>query len=198
MRSPSPRAGGPRGAGRFSGAVRRKRGKRVKEAYFAGGCFWCVTPSFRDAPGVTGVTSGYSGGEEADPTYEAVKSQRTGHRETVRVTYDESLTSFQALFDLFLESVDPFDGGGQYIDRGRSYTLAAYYGNEEERTCAEKALRKLEAASGRTPAVALEPFRAFYEVEEYHQDYDLKNPEAFEKELRESGRLSPKEREDAR
>ena len=94
-------------------------------------------------------------------------------------------------FDLFLDSVDPFDGGGQYIDRGHSYTLAVYYVREEERNYAEKALSALEKESGKTPAVALEPFVSFYEAEEYHQDYDLKNPEAFRRELLESGRLSP-------
>ncbi len=163
----------------------------MKYAYFAAGCFWCVTPVFRDAPGVVSCVSGYSGGSEENPHYEDVKSQKTGHRETVRVTYDESVTGWGSLFDLFLDSVDPFDGGGQYIDRGHSYTLAVYYVREEERNYAEKALSALEKESGKTPAVALEPFVSFYEAEEYHQDYDLKNPEAFRRELLESGRLSP-------
>jgi len=162
----------------------------MKNAYFAGGCFWCLTPAFRGVPGVLGTVSGYSGGSEENPLYEDVKGQRTGHRETVKVTYDESVIGWETLFDLFLDAVDPFDGGGQYIDRGRSYTLAAYYTREEERIYAEKALSALEKESGKTPAVALEPFRSFYEAEEVHQDYDLKNPEAFRRELLESGRLS--------
>jgi len=162
----------------------------MRHAYFAAGCFWCVTPVFRNAPGVLACVSGYSGGSEEDPRYEDVKSQKTGHRETVRVSYDEALTGWPELFDLFLENVDPFDAEGQFIDRGHSYTLAAYYEEASEREYAERALRSLEESDGRKPAVALEPFQSFFEAEEYHQDYDLKNPEAFQKELKESGRLS--------
>ena len=65
------------------------------------------------------MTSGYCGGDETDPTYEAVKSQTTGHRETVRIVYDDALISFDRLLAIFLDNVDPFDGGGQFIDRGR-------------------------------------------------------------------------------
>ena len=160
----------------------------MRYAYFAAGCFWCVTPVFRDAPGVVSCVSGYSGGNEENPRYEDVKGQKTGHRETVRIAYDEGRISWEELFDLFLKNVDPFDAEGQYIDRGHSYTLAAYYSDPSERSYAEKALRELEGESGRKPAVALEPFGSFFMAEEYHQDYDLKNPEEFRKEWRESGR----------
>lgn len=160
----------------------------MKTAYFAAGCFWCITPVFREREGVLGVTSGYSGGEEKNPRYEDVKSQKTGHREAVRIDYDEERVSFDALMDLFLDHVDPFDDGGQFIDRGYSYTLAVYWTEERERVCAEEAIRGLRQSSGRQVFVSVEPFRGFYEAEAYHQDYDLKNPDAFEKELRESGR----------
>ena len=157
----------------------------MKYAYFAGGCFWCITPAFRDKLGVRSVVAGFSGGCERDPSYEDVKRQLTGHRECVRVGYDGD---FAALVDVFLSSVDPFDGGGQYIDRGRSYTLAIYYTSEDERAVAEEKIAALAVQSGKTPQIALEPFRAFYAAGDEHQDYDLKNPEAFERELRESGR----------
>ena len=160
----------------------------ARQAYFAGGCFWCISPVFRSLPGVKGVESGYSGGAEADPAYEDVKKQRTGHRETVRLDYDEAETSFGRLMEVFLKNVDPFDGGGQFIDRGRSYTLAVYYTCEEERAEARRQLDALAQETEKTPQVALEPFSAFYRAEEYHQDYDLKNPEAFQKEIEESGR----------
>ena len=96
--------------------------------------------------------------------------------------------SFRELFNLFLCSVDPFDAGGQFIDRGFSYTLAVYYLSDEQKQSAEDRIRKLENASGKKVCISLEPFRNFYTAEEYHQNYDLKNPEAFEKELIESGR----------
>lgn len=160
----------------------------MKTAYFAGGCFWCITPTFEETKGVLSVRCGYSGGEEKNPTYEEVKSQQTGHRESLRVDYDETKVSFETLLDLFLSSVDVFDGGGQFIDRGHSYTLAVYCQNEEEKATAKEKLRTIEKESGKKTFVALEDFREFFDAEEYHQDYYKKNPEAFEKELLESGR----------
>ncbi len=73
----------------------------METAYFAGGCFWCITPTFREMDGVYDVVSGYSGGDEENPTYEDVKYQRTGHRETIRVDYDPGKVSFEKLFDIF-------------------------------------------------------------------------------------------------
>ena len=160
-------------------------------AYFAGGCFWCVTPIYR-IYGVDRVVSGYSGGEEKDPSYEDVKAQKTGHRETVMLEYDPAKVSFERLLDIYFANVDPFDPGGQFIDRGRSYTLAIYYASEEQRELAEARIKKLEAESGRKVFVTLEPFGSFFEAEEYHQDYDLKHPGDLEIELIESGRKPPK------
>ena len=160
----------------------------MEYAYFAGGCFWCVTPIFKIQNGVKGVVSGFSGGDEKDPSYEDVKYQRTGHRETVRIEYDPGVISYGALLDIFLTGVDPYDGEGQYIDRGRSYTLAVYYLNEDERKLATEKIEELRKASGRDIFIEVEPFKSFYSADEKHQDYYLKNPEAFEKELIESGR----------
>ncbi len=157
------------------------------KAYFAGGCFWCVTPIYK-MYGVDKVVCGYSGGDEPNPTYEDVKAQKTGHRETIMLEYDPGKVSYDFLLDIFLANVDPFDGEGQFIDKGFSYTLAVYYTCEEERVLAQKRIEALSAESGKEVHIALEPFKSFYEAEEYHQDYYLKNPEAFEKELRESGR----------
>lgn len=161
----------------------------TKTVYFAGGCFWCIEPIFTELEGVVSVTSGYCGGDEADPTYEDVKAQRTHHRETIRVEYDPEKITYDSLLTVFLESVDPFDAGGQFVDRGDSYTLAVYVTDESERVTAELKLRDLAEEEGKMPAVSIEPYKTFYPAEEYHQDYYLKNPEAFEKELEESGRL---------
>lgn len=159
----------------------------MSNAYFAGGCFWCITPVFIDA-GALRVECGYSGGSEAAPSYHDVKSQMTGHRETVRIEYDPEKLSFDRLVDIFLENVDPFDGEGQFIDRGRSYTLAIYYLTEEEKKTATVKIAELEERAGRKACISVEPFRSFFSAEEEHQDYYLKNPEAFERELKESGR----------
>jgi peptide-methionine (S)-S-oxide reductase len=161
----------------------------MKTAYFAGGCFWCITPTFQEMEGVYKVTSGYSGGDEEAPTYLDVKYQRTMHRETIRIDYDPEKRSFAELVQMFLDGVDPFDGEGQFIDRGHSYTLAVYYLNQEEHQIADAAIQALEAESGQKVYVSLEPFTAFYTAEEEHQDYYKKNPEAFRQGLIDSGRL---------
>ena len=161
----------------------------METAYFAGGCFWCITPVFRDTQGVAAVTSGYSVGQEVNPAYADVKYQRTGHRETIRVIFDPEKVSFAALLDLFLESVDPFDGEGQFIDRGHSYTLAVYWTSDAQRAAAQERIARLEATSGRHVWVSLEPFSSFYDAEEEHQNYDLKHPQEFRQELIDSGRI---------
>ena len=158
-------------------------------AYFAGGCFWCITPTFREMEGVSNVVSGYSGGQESNPVYEDVKYQRTGHRETIAIHYDPEKVSFRELFSVFLDGVDPFDEGGQFIDRGHSYTLAVYYLTEEEKSIAEAGIRALQEQAGQTVFISVEPFTAFWDAEEEHQDYYRKHPEEFRKELIESGRI---------
>lgn len=163
--------------------------KALETAYFAGGCFWCITPTFKEMEGVVDVVSGYSGGEEMDPTYLDVKNQKTGHRETIRIDYSPEKVSFSELFDIFLAGVDPFDGEGQFIDRGHSYTLAVYYLSEDQKRIAENGIQQLEAESGQPVRISVEPFKSFYCAEEYHQNYYLKHPKEFQQELIDSGRI---------
>lgn len=160
----------------------------MKNAYFAGGCFWCIASVFDATDGVVQVVSGFSGGEERNPAYEDVKAQRTNHRETVKIIYDETAVGYEKLVSVLLANTDPHDPDGQYIDRGRSYSLAVYYETPREKETAERLLRDLERESGKSVFVALEPFKAFYAADEYHQDYHKKRPEEFEKELIASGR----------
>ena len=157
-------------------------------AYFAGGCFWCIAPIFRDSPGVLSATVGFSGGDEQDPTYEDVKSGKTHHRETIKVCYDPSLVTFENLLELFLWNIDPFDAEGQFIDRGKSYTLAVYYTSEAERQIVKDKLMLLKKESGKEPQITLAPFHSFYPATEEHQNFDLKNPYRYQSELQESGR----------
>ena len=164
----------------------------AKTAYFAGGCFWCITPTFQEMEGVHSVTSGYAGGDEADPTYLDVKHQRTGHRETIRIVYDPEIVTYETLFDIFLSGVDPFDPGGQFIDRGHSYTLAVYYQEPQEQRIAQTAIDALAQSSGKSVYISVEPYKNFYCAEEEHQDYYKKHPLEFQQELVESGRLSRK------
>lgn len=160
----------------------------MKIAYFAGGCFWCIAALLDTIEGVHKIVSGYSGGDEINPTYEEVKAQKTGHRESIKVIYDENKTSYEKILEMFLNNIDPFDDGGQFIDRGHSYTTAIYYTNEQELSTAKLAINKVEKENNRKTAVAIEPFKSFYEAEEYHQDFHLKNPDKIKKEFEESGR----------
>ena len=138
--------------------------------------------------GVEQVICGYSGGDERAPRYEDVKAQRTGHRETIKLVYDPDVVSYSELLDIYLANVDPFDAEGQFIDKGFSYTLAVYYTSDAERKTAAEKIKEFQEQGGKAVHIALEPFKFFCEAEEYHQDWYLKNPEAFEKEMKESGR----------
>lgn len=160
----------------------------MKQAYFAGGCFWCIASCFNQLDGVKQVLSGFSGGKEINPTYEDVKAQLTGHRETIKIIYDENKVSFEQLLKIFVDNVDLYDAGGQFIDRGHSYSLAIYYQNEQEKEISIKLLKEQEKISKKTPCVSLEEFDRFYLASEYHQDFNLKHPEQFEEELISSGR----------
>jgi methionine-S-sulfoxide reductase len=108
----------------------------MKTIYFAGGCFWCVTPIYK-MYGVDQVICGYAGGDVVNPTYEQVKTQTTGHRETIKLVYDPARVSYERLLDIYLANVDPYDSEGQFIDKGFPYTLAIFYKNEAEREAAE-------------------------------------------------------------
>lgn len=157
-------------------------------AYFAGGCFWCITEPFYDIDGVIKVESGFSGGDEINPNYEDVKAQKTSHRETIKVIYDESKVDYKTLLDTFLNHVDLTDDGGQFIDRGFSYTLAIFYNNVNEEKIIRKTIKEIEDKYNIKACVSVLPFKNFYIADEYHQDYFRKNKEEYLKEMIESGR----------
>ncbi len=140
----------------------------------AGGCFWCVEHDMHEAPGVTAVTSGYSGGETTNPTYE----NHTGHKEVILVEYDESKTSYKKLLQFFIDHIDPTDASGQFADRGDSYKSGIFYENDEEKSIAVSVLAELDASHvyDLPHAVEVLPRAPFYTAEEYHQDYASKNP----------------------
>lgn len=93
-------------------------------ATFAGGCFWCMVKPFDEQPGIIQVVSGYTGGHAVNPTYEQVCSDKTGHYEAVQITFDPSVYSYERLLEIFWQSIDPTDAGGQFGDRGSSYLTA--------------------------------------------------------------------------
>lgn len=146
----------------------------TKSLILAGGCFWCVEHDLREAPGVLSVTSGYSGGDMENPTYE----NHGGHREAVLVEYDDQKTSYKKLLQFFVDHIDPTDAGGQFGDRGESYRTAIFYENDEERSVAEFVVRELDESNVYDVPSTIEILqrKAFNEAEDYHQKYAEKNP----------------------
>lgn len=154
----------------------------VETAVFAGGCFWCMETAYEGRPGVMSVVSGYAGGNTQNPTYEEVSSGRTGHAESVQVTFDPKKTSYAELLKIFWRNVDPTDAGGQFCDRGNQYRSEIFYANENQRRLAEQSKQdvlKTKNFSGSivTPITAL---KQFYPAEDYHQDFYKKNPIRYE------------------
>lgn len=158
----------------------KESGNAWKEAYFAGGCFWCIEAAFKLVKGVTGVVSGYAGGKTPNPMYEQVSSGKTGHAETVRITYDAKEISYEGLLDVFFAVHDPTTLNRQGADVGSQYRSAVFYADDLQREIAEKYLSLLEKESALDAPVVtkIEPLGAFYEAESYHQDYFARNPDA--------------------
>lgn len=142
----------------------------LQTAVVAGGCFWCVEADFEKVRGVSEVVSGFSGGDVANPTYRQVVRGGTGHREVVEITFDADVISYDQLLDMFLRSIDPLDAGGQFCDRGFSYS-PAIYATAAQAGAAEAAVSRAEGALGRSIAVPVESSAPFYPADAYHQDY---------------------------
>lgn len=148
----------------------------MRYGYFAGGCFWCIESDFEKLDGVGDVISGYTGGDQDNPTYKQVTYQPTGHREAVKVPYDPKVVSYTELVRYFFRHIDPLDPRGQFCDKGPSYTTAIWVTNEDERIIAEQ--MKAEAAKELNQVIVtpILEAKAFWDAEGYHQDYYKKNP----------------------
>src|ERR1043166_1903349 len=152
--------------------------KTQETATFAGGCFWCMEPPFDKIDGDISTTSGYTGGQTKNPTYEEVSSGGTGHAESVQIVFDPTKVSYEQLLDVFWHNIDPFTPNGQFCDHGRQYRTAIFYHSEEQKRLAEASKQALEQSGRFTKPIVTEivPAGEFYKAEEYHQDYYQKNP----------------------
>ena len=150
----------------------------VERAVFAGGCFWCEETAFEGKPGVISVISGYAGGATKNPTYEEVSSGRTGHAESVEVTYDSKKTSYKDLLTIFWHNVDPTDDGGQFCDRGNQYRSEIFYRDENQRKLAEASKQEVNKTKKFSQPIVtrITKLDHFYPAEEYHQDFYKKSP----------------------
>ena len=160
-------------------AVDRTPAPGLQTAVFAGGCFWGVDAVYKHVKGVTRVVSGYAGGVAATAHYEEVGSGETGHAESVEVTYDPSVVSYGTLLKVFFTVAhDPTELNRQGPDTGPQYRSTIFFSNEEQRAAAAAYIAALDKAKVyRRPIVTtLEPLKAFYPAEDYHQNYLALHP----------------------
>ena len=141
----------------------------AETAIYAGGCFWCVESDLESVTGVRSVVSGYAGGKTADPTYRTYHDG--GHREVVKVDFDETKVSYEQLTGIFLRTIDVLDDGGQFCDRGHGYSPAIYALDDEQAKAAKAAIAAGEKVIGRSFHVPVEGNAPFTAAEDYHQDY---------------------------
>ncbi len=150
----------------------------LSKAYLASGCFWCVEAIYESLEGVSEVVSGYAEGKESTARYDLVSSGRTAHVEAVVVYYDSSIISYDKLIQVFFASGDPTTLNRQGPDRGYQYRSAIYYQNDKEKAVAESYKTALETSKVFSDPIVTDiiPFTTFFPAEEYHQDFERKNP----------------------
>ena len=152
--------------------------EELRKATFGAGCFWCTEAIFEQLAGVLSVASGYSGGQTKTPSYKDVSTGSTGHAEVVQIDYDPTVLSYEQLLEVFWKSHDPTTLNRQGADVGTQYRSVIFFHDEEQRALAEHYKRTLDASAAfEQPIVTtIEPLRAFYSAEDYHQNYYDLNP----------------------
>jgi len=150
--------------------------KNIKEAYFAGGCFWCMEEFFDKVEGVEEVISGYSGGNTQSPTYQEVTYGNTGHFEVAKIIYDANIINYKKLIGFYWKNIDPFDSAGQFCDKGLSYRSVAFYKTQIEKDEIKNSIITIEKKfKGKKVVTFIRKFEKFYPAEDYHQNYYQEN-----------------------
>jgi peptide-methionine (S)-S-oxide reductase len=149
-------------------------------ATLAGGCFWCLEAVYDQLKGVLDVVSGYSGGQVVEPSYQAVCTGKTGHAESVQLTFDPSVISYRELLEVFFTIHDPTTLNRQGADVGTQYRSAIFYHSLEQKATAELIIHELELENmwGKPIVTEITPLSIFYQAEDYHQEYFQRNPYA--------------------
>lgn len=150
---------------------------KYSQATFASGCFWCVEAAFESVKGVEEAVSGYSGGKEANPTYQMVGAHQTGHAESVEVYYDPAVVTYETLLKVYFGSQDPTQVDGQGPDHGTPYRSLIFYRTPEEKMQAEKYKSEIQKNFSKPITAQIVPFEKFWPAEDYHQDYIVHNPD---------------------
>ena len=175
--------------------IREKIPPNTDRAILASGCFWCLETVMEATEGIVSAINGYAGGQEFDPTYQEVYTGKTGHREAVVVYYDPRKISYSKVLDVFWRNIDPTDAGGQFFDRGSTYTTAIFYETSQQKQQAETSKAGLAKAELFEKPIVTEiiPFTTFYEAEQYHQGFSQKSPLRYQQYSQASGRQQFKE-----
>ncbi|MDH3443875.1 MAG: peptide-methionine (S)-S-oxide reductase MsrA [Deltaproteobacteria bacterium] len=151
-------------------------GSDTAKATFAGGCFWCMEPPYDKLDGVFSTTSGYTGGQAKNPTYQEVSGGTTGHAESVQITYDPKKITYEKLLEVFWRNVDPLTANRQFCDAGSEYRTAIFYHDDMQKKLAEKSKAEIQKRFKEPVVTEIAAVGEFYRAEEYHQDYYTKNP----------------------
>jgi peptide-methionine (S)-S-oxide reductase len=162
----------------FNNQLVNMQDKKLQKATFGSGCFWCTEAVFELVEGVTSVTSGYTGGNIKNPTYEEVCSEKSGHAEAIQLTFDSEVISYDELLEIFWKTHDPTTLNRQGNDAGTQYRSVIFYHSEEQKKLAEKYKEALDKSGAWANPVVTEilPAAEFYKAEDYHQDYYDNNP----------------------
>ena len=161
----------------FAQNSKTKSSSNLETITLGGGCYWCVEAVYENLAGVKSVVSGFSGGKVANPTYEEVCTGTTGHAEVVQITYDKNITDINEIFKVFFTVHDPTTLNRQGADVGTQYRSVIFYKNDEQKKAAESIIAELNKTKVYSSPIVtkIEPFRAFYKAEDYHQNYYANN-----------------------
>jgi peptide-methionine (S)-S-oxide reductase len=159
--------------------TRRPDLEGTQQATFAAGCFWGVEAAFRGIEGVVATRVGYTGGITADPTYQQVCSDNTGHAEAVRVWFDPTVVSYTKLVDAFWSLHDPTTPNRQGWDFGSQYRSAIFFDGDDQERLAIASRDERQAKLAKPIVTEIVPAPAFYDAEEYHQRYQEKHGGAY-------------------
>ena len=157
----------------------------LEVATFAGGCFWCMEPPFDKVEGVLSTTSGYTGGDEASPSYNQVSAGVTGHTEAMQVLFDPAKVSYGELLTVYWHQIDPTVKNRQFCDSGRQYRSGIFYHSEAQKEEALGSFKRYQdsgvffAGGKKKFYTEVEPAKAFWPAEEYHQDYIAKSRRGY-------------------
>jgi peptide-methionine (S)-S-oxide reductase len=149
---------------------------KTEIAVLGGGCFWCLEAVYRQVRGVTLVESGYTGGQQVNPTYEQVCGGGTGHAEVVRIEFDPDVIAYRDLLEIFFTIHDPTTPNRQGNDVGTQYRSAIYYQSPEQEATAHHVMAEMANVWDATIVTELQPAQTYYKAEDYHQDYFRQHP----------------------